>query len=133
VFKDLFQKRKYATIPPDRLRAERPKREIPEGLMIRCPKCGNIHLGKELEKNLKVCPSCDHHFRLNVWERVAITLDDGKLQELDAHLESMDPIEFPGYPEKLEQQKRKNRPQGSRRDRRGHDRRVPRRGRRDEF
>jgi len=107
VFKDLFQKRKYATIPPDRLRAERPKREIPEGLMIRCPKCGNIHLGKELEKNLKVCPSCDHHFRLSVWERVAITMDDGRLRELDAHLDSVDPIEFPGYREKLEQQKAK--------------------------
>jgi acetyl-CoA carboxylase carboxyl transferase subunit beta len=108
VFKDLFQKRRYATVPPERLQADRPKREIPEGLMIRCPKCGNIHLSKELEKNLKVCPSCNYHFRLNAWERIAITMDGGELRELDAELESEDPIGFPGYREKLEQQKQKS-------------------------
>lgn len=108
MFKDLFHKRKYATVPPERLQAARPRREIPEGLMIRCPKCGNIHLSKELEKNLKVCPSCDYHFRLNARERIAITMDGGELRELDAEMESVDPIGFPGYPEKLEQQKQKS-------------------------
>ncbi len=66
MFKDLFQKkRKYATIPSERVErtggpveGERPKREIPEGLMSKCTKCGTIQYSKELEKNLKVCPSC---------------------------------------------------------------------------
>ena len=100
MFKDLFQKKKYAVVP-----SERTKREIPEGLMNRCPKCGTIQFSKELEKNLKICSTCGHHFRLNAWERIAMTLDEGRLFEIDANLVSEDPLNFPGYKAKLEQQK----------------------------
>lgn len=108
MFKDLFQKqkKKYAVIPSERLNAERPKREIPEGLMNKCPKCGQIQFSKELEKNLKVCSHCGHHFRLNAVERIAITLDEGSFAEYDADLISEDPLSFPGYKDKLEKQKK---------------------------
>jgi len=113
VFKDLFQKkRKYATLPPDRSAAngsseaqQRPKREIPEGLMNKCGKCGAIQYSKELEKNLKVCPSCGHHMRLNAMERIAMTLDEGSFVERDDDVVSIDPLQFPGYAGKLEEQK----------------------------
>ncbi|HUC92694.1 MAG TPA: acetyl-CoA carboxylase, carboxyltransferase subunit beta [Paenibacillus sp.] len=101
MFKDLFHKKKYATVP-----SERPKRDIPEGLMNKCPKCGNIQYSKELEKNLKVCSSCGHHFRLGAWERIGITLDEGRIDEFDADMLSEDPLGFPGYAAKLEQQKK---------------------------
>ena len=66
MLKDFFQKkRKYATIP-----SEKTKRDIPEGLMNKCPKCGTIQYSKELDKNLKVCTSCGYHFRLNALERI---------------------------------------------------------------
>lgn len=100
--KDLFTKKKYATIPSER------KRDIPEGLMNKCSKCGTIQYSKELEKNLKVCSSCGHHYRLNAWERIGMTLDDGSLIEYDANMESVDPLNFPGYANKLEQQKSKS-------------------------
>lgn len=100
MFKDLFQKKKYAVVP-----SERTKRDIPEGLMNRCPKCGTIQFSKELEKNLKICSTCGHHFRLNAWERIAMTLDEGRLFEIDGNLVSEDPLSFPGYKSKLEQQK----------------------------
>ncbi|MFD0588360.1 acetyl-CoA carboxylase, carboxyltransferase subunit beta [Paenibacillus sp. GCM10027627] len=103
--KDLFSKKKYATIPSA---SERPKRDIPEGLMNKCSKCGTIQYSKELEKNLKVCSSCGHHCRLNAWERIAMTLDDGRLTEYDAAMESVDPLSFPGYAKKLEAQKAKS-------------------------
>ncbi len=97
VFKDLFQKkRKYATIT-----SERTKRDIPEGLADKCAKCGTIQFNKELEKNLKVCTACGHHFRLNAVERLQMTLDDGRLFEYDGDMISEDPLEFPGYGEKL--------------------------------
>lgn len=105
MFKDLFQKKKYAVIPSERVSAERPKREIPEGLMNKCPKCGAIQFSKELEKNLKVCPACGHHFRLNALERLAMTIDETSFRELDADMVSEDPLEFTGYAQKLEQQK----------------------------
>jgi len=101
--KDLFTKKKYATIP-----SERPKRDIPEGLMNKCSKCGTIQYSKELDKNLKVCSSCGHYYRLSAWERIGMTLDDGRLFEYDADMESVDPMEFPGYKGKLEQQRQKN-------------------------
>ncbi|WP_435921797.1 acetyl-CoA carboxylase, carboxyltransferase subunit beta [Paenibacillus sp. DYY-L-2] len=116
MFKDLFQKkRKYATIPSERLGSdpgseptERPKREIPEGLMNKCSRCGTIQYSKELEKNLKVCPSCGHHMRLNALERIRMTLDEGSFIEYDEDLVSVDPLQFPGYANKLEQQKLKS-------------------------
>ncbi|MED4956193.1 acetyl-CoA carboxylase, carboxyltransferase subunit beta [Paenibacillus sp. FSL R5-0527] len=112
MFKDLFQKkRKYATIPSERRGSEegsqsmdRPKREIPEGLMNKCARCGSIQYSKELEKNFKVCPSCGYHMRLNALERIRYTLDEGSFTEFDADLISVDPLEFPGYAGKLEQQ-----------------------------
>lgn len=116
MFKDLFQKkRKYATIPSERLgtdasrdSAERPKREIPEGLMNKCSRCGSIQYSKELEKNLKVCSACGHHMRLNAMERIGITLDEGSFIEYDEDLVSVDPLKFPGYASKLEQQELKS-------------------------
>ena len=104
MLKDFFhKKRKYATIP-----SGQSKRDIPEGLMNKCPKCGTIQFSKELEKNLKVCASCGYHFKLNAYERIQMTLDDGRLFEYDADLISENPLEFPGYSEKLEQQKEKS-------------------------
>lgn len=116
MFRDLFQKKKkYATIPSQRWSnepasddeqpQERPKREIPEGLMNKCSKCGTIHYSKELEKNFKVCSNCGYHMRLNAIERIVMTVDEGKFTEMDAGLESTDPLNFPGYAQKLEQQK----------------------------
>jgi acetyl-CoA carboxylase carboxyl transferase subunit beta len=112
VFKDLFQKkRKYATIPSERMGgddqsqvSDRPKREIPEGLMSKCDKCGSIQYSKELEKNLKVCPSCGYHMRLNAMDRIKYTIDEGTFIEYDDDLISVDPLNFPGYATKLEQQ-----------------------------
>ncbi|MFB9327513.1 acetyl-CoA carboxylase, carboxyltransferase subunit beta [Paenibacillus aurantiacus] len=104
MFKDLFHKKKYATIPSG---GQRSKPELPEGLMTKCPKCGNIQFSKEIEKTLKVCPSCGHHLRLTAWERIGMILDDGKLNEYDADLVSVDPLGFPDYAKKVEVQKEK--------------------------
>ncbi|MFC4102793.1 acetyl-CoA carboxylase, carboxyltransferase subunit beta [Paenibacillus xanthanilyticus] len=105
MFKDLFHKKKYATIPSG---GQRSKPELPEGLMTKCPKCGNIQFSKEMEKSLKVCPSCGHHLRLTAWERIGMILDDGKLNEYDADLVSEDPLGFPDYAKKVEAQKEKS-------------------------
>jgi acetyl-CoA carboxylase carboxyl transferase subunit beta len=96
---DLFQKkRKYATIP-----SEKAKKEIPEGLMNKCPKCGAIQFSMELEKTLKVCSSCGYHFVLNGAERVQMILDEGRIFEYDQDMISENPLEFPGYEEKIAQ------------------------------
>lgn len=99
MLKDLFRKqRKYATIP-----SEQAKKEIPEGVMEKCPKCGTICIAKELEKNLKVCNSCGHHFSLSAPERIASLIDEERFFPFDEDLRSVDPLEFPGYVKKIEQ------------------------------
>jgi acetyl-CoA carboxylase carboxyl transferase subunit beta len=95
--KDFFQKkRKYATIP-----SEQTKREIPEGIMSKCPRCGTIQYSKELGKNLKVCTSCGYHNKLSAIERIEITLDESRLFEYDSDMISEDPLQFPDYVDKL--------------------------------
>lgn len=75
--------------------------------MSKCAKCGTIQYSKELEKNLKVCPSCGYHMRLNATERIAMILDPEGFIEFDSEMASIDPLKFPGYASKLEQQQSK--------------------------
>ncbi|GAA0354408.1 acetyl-CoA carboxylase, carboxyltransferase subunit beta [Bacillus horti] len=97
MLKDLFgKKRKYATIP-----SEQAKKEIPEGLMVKCKQCGSILYTKELTKNLHVCSTCQFHFPLSAAERLAILLDGGEYQEIDADMISVDPLGFPDYADRL--------------------------------
>lgn len=57
---------------------------------------------RELEKQLWVCGRCGHHFRLTVWQRLQVTVDEGSFDEWDRYLPLHDPLQFPGYYEKLE-------------------------------
>jgi acetyl-CoA carboxylase carboxyl transferase subunit beta len=65
---------------------------------------------KQLEKNLRVCPRCGHHFRLRVDARLRYLLDADSFEERDAGLESLDPLGFVDlkpYPERVREQKGK--------------------------
>lgn len=98
MLKDLFHKRrKYATIP-----SEQAKKEIPEGLMVKCKQCQAILYTKECQKNHQVCPGCGYHFPLSARERLQMTLDEGQFFEYDADMISTDPLSFPEYTPKLE-------------------------------
>src|SRR4029434_9551205 len=66
---------------------------VPEGLMVKCPGCGQILYHKDLSTNLNVCPKCAHHFRMNATERLKMLLD-GKWVEYDRGLVSTDPLGF---------------------------------------
>jgi len=80
--------------------ARRP--EVPEGLWLKCPKCSGMLYQKELERDLKVCRHCSHHFRLTARERIAYTADPDTFVERDAGLRSVNPLDFPEYEQKLE-------------------------------
>lgn len=71
-----------------------------EGLFDRCPSCQGVLYLEDLEKNNKVCSHCGYHFRLTARERIAMTAEE--FSEFDAKLVGTDPLEFPGYQEKLE-------------------------------
>lgn len=75
---------------------------VPEGLAVKCARCGEILFKREFERNLKVCAKCGHHHRLTAFERVIFTADEDSFEEFATDLVSEDPLEFPGYREKLE-------------------------------
>jgi acetyl-CoA carboxylase carboxyl transferase subunit beta len=99
MIRDIFsrnRKSKYATIPNNSS-----KTDVPEGIMTKCPECKHIGLTKDLKENKKVCPGCDHHFKMTANERVAIFLDEGTFASMDDHLQTVNPLNFPGYTDKI--------------------------------
>ncbi|HTX72342.1 MAG TPA: acetyl-CoA carboxylase, carboxyltransferase subunit beta [Rectinemataceae bacterium] len=74
-----------------------------------CPACKADARVDELEATLFVCPTCDHHFRLNAAERIRMLADKDSFEEIDADLTSLDPIGFPGYRDKLAEAHEKSR------------------------
>ncbi len=83
----------------------RPRRQgFPPDLWTKCPTCQEMLYNKQLEKSLRVCDKCGHHFRLRVDARLAQLLDHDTFRERDAGLESVDPLGFVDqkpYPERL--------------------------------
>ena len=82
------------------------KREIPEGLWTKCPKCSSMVFDKELDENLKVCPKCQHHFPISARERIHSLVGTCTFEEMDATMTSVDVLNFTGvasYTSKLEE------------------------------
>jgi acetyl-CoA carboxylase carboxyl transferase subunit beta len=80
------------------------RRDFPADLWTRCPDCGEMLYNKQLEKDLRVCSRCGHHFRLRADARLAMLLDRDSFSERDVGLESLDPLEFVDqkpYPDRL--------------------------------
>ncbi len=84
-----------------KVQAAAERRAAEESLATSCPGCASAIAPDELEKNLHVCPECDHHFKMPYDERLASILD-GAWEEMDAGLVGDDPLRFPGYAKKLE-------------------------------
>jgi len=72
------------------------KKQIPDGLWLRCEQCGEILYRKELERNLYVCSKCQFHFRIRSHQYLSILLDEGSFEEFAGHLISTDPLKFKG-------------------------------------
>jgi acetyl-CoA carboxylase carboxyl transferase subunit beta len=86
------------------------KKEIPEGLWYKCPKCKVVVSSDEHQDNLWVCKNCNHHERVNSVEYFNLLFDEGKFTELDANMTSSDPLEFEDtkkYTDRLEATKKK--------------------------
>jgi acetyl-CoA carboxylase carboxyl transferase subunit beta len=66
----------------------------PENLWTKCPGCGEMIFHRDLEASLHVCPRCGHHLRIGTAQRLAMTFDDGKYQELPAPSVPADPLRF---------------------------------------
>ena len=81
-------------IVPSLVRNENKRSSIPEGLWKKCPKCDAPLYRPELEKNLNVCPKCDHHMRLSARRRLEVFFDPNSTTEVAAEVEPQDRLKF---------------------------------------
>jgi acetyl-CoA carboxylase carboxyl transferase subunit beta len=79
---------------PKAVRDERPRSQVPEGLWLKCDRCKEIVYSRDLEENLRVCPSCGDHFRLDAPERLRLLLDEDEPRRLFDSVAPTDPLQF---------------------------------------
>ena len=70
------------------------KKDIPDGIWMKCGGCGEILYRKEVERNCWTCQLCGHHFRISADDYIAILTDPGSFEELWAGILSKDPLHF---------------------------------------
>ncbi len=76
------------------LRSADKRADVPEGLWMRCPSCATMLYRKQVERNLHVCPDCEHHYRIGADERIEQLCDPGSFEPLWDDVEPADPLGF---------------------------------------
>ena len=104
----LFKKKNYIRINPNRADANdaSKKPSVPDNMWAKCPSCKRTLYTKEMGAE-KICPHCGYSFRIGAWERLAITVDEKSFHNWDSELVTKDPLNFPGYLEKIEKMQEK--------------------------
>jgi acetyl-CoA carboxylase carboxyl transferase subunit beta len=82
------------TKKPKPVRMDRPRSNVPEGLWVKCEGCKEIVYSRDLDRNLKVCPKCGYHFRIDARARVSLLLDEPQPRELFTGVSPVDPLNF---------------------------------------
>ncbi len=76
--------------------------QIPDGLFEKCEKCNEIIYTDDVVANYYICPNCGNYFRVSPRTRLSMILDKGSFLEWNTELPISDPLNFPGYKNKLE-------------------------------
>ena len=93
-------------LPPRIQRNDGAQRRIPEGLWVKCPSCETVLYKADLEKNLEVCPKCDHHMRMGARARIDALLDAEGRYEIARDTLPLDTLKFKDskkYPDRLKE------------------------------
>jgi len=72
----------------------KPRKEMPDGLWMRCPGCEHMLYKSAVEENLNVCPECDYHFRISAETRIKYLTDEQTFQQVLGDMNSNDPLNF---------------------------------------
>ncbi len=78
---------------------------IPDEMFTSCPSCKLSIVLSELTENMKLCPKCNYHFKMNARQRISITCDENTFCEMDSDLATTNILEFPEYDKKLQNAK----------------------------
>ncbi len=84
----------FEKLIPSKIRTTARNRSVPEGVWCKCPACDSILYRAELERNLHVCPKCEHHQRIDARTRLDHFLDKENRQEIAANVKPVDILKF---------------------------------------
>ncbi|MBS5880826.1 MAG: acetyl-CoA carboxylase carboxyltransferase subunit beta [Lachnoanaerobaculum sp.] len=99
MFRNMFKKT-YAKIEP-----ESEKIDIPEGLWKKCRICKEPIFAEDVKSNLYTCPKCGGYFRVHAYRRIEMLVDDGSFIEWNKTMPISNPLDFPDYETKLEEER----------------------------
>lgn len=88
------------------------KKEVPDGIWVKCGGCGEILYRKEVERNSWTCLLCGHHFRISAEEYISLLVDPGSFEEKWPEVVSVDPLSFVDskpYPDRVREARAKTR------------------------
>ncbi|RMG66984.1 MAG: acetyl-CoA carboxylase carboxyltransferase subunit beta, partial [Calditrichaeota bacterium] len=77
-----------------KLQTSAAKKNIPDGLWVKCDHCGEIIYRRELQKRMHVCPKCGFHFRVSSKELIQCYFDEGSFEEFNQNIAPVDPLKF---------------------------------------
>lgn len=97
--KELFKKNSYISLSQEKKQPEGPS--VPDGMFVKCPKCGDMVYKEDVRENFYCCPKCNGTFRIKTRTRIRMVVDEGSFEEWNFLMEDRNPLEFPGYEEKL--------------------------------
>ena len=106
MIKNLIGKKNYVTISKRTFYDK--KINIPEGKWIKCSNCNTIIYKDELENNNYICINCNYHFVISSKKRIEQILDENSFIEMFKDIKSINPLDFPDYDKKLEDNKNKS-------------------------
>ena len=105
--KDLFKK--SANVQTQEVQGEEQRQEpegapsVPEGLWVKCPKCGELLYKEDVVSHYYICPKCNGYFRIKAKTRIKMVADKGSFTEWCTGLANSNPLDYPGYEEKIAQ------------------------------
>lgn len=108
-----FKKPSYIKVAAEDMKIEKEKNakgtepRVPEGLWIKCPKCGELLYKEDVVNNFYSCYKCDAYFRVRTKNRLRMVVDKHSFEEWDKELVGNNPLDFEGYEEKLAQTREK--------------------------
>ena len=99
--KHMFKKTAVLFLDREDRNQEKKEPSAPEGLWLKCPKCGEVVYRDDVKAHGYVCPKCEGYFRIGTRTRIRMVADTGTFQEWFTDLETENPLEYPGYEEKI--------------------------------
>tara|TARA_B100001250_G_scaffold208585_1_gene179023 strand:- start:4456 stop:5319 length:864 start_codon:yes stop_codon:yes gene_type:complete len=85
------------------------KREVPNGIWVKCKKCNHSNYDMELERNHWICANCHYHLPYNTQQYIDLLVDQGTFREINQEVAPVDPLQFKGYWDKIKDGNRQSR------------------------